>query len=332
MTKMKQSVVSTFSLKNRSRAQVMEKCFRYFDKFEDGEEVKVVIKPNLCRAMASETGATTDTTLVKDVIKHLHARGITNIRIVESDTHHRTAAEVFDRNGYRDLEENYDITCINLSKDETFTIEVKNILRKLKIPKSLILCDYFISIAKLKTHAEEKISCVLKNQFGCLPSKIKSVYHPYMSTTLTELNRIIKPDVCLIDGIVGMEGLGPTKGTPKKTNLIICGNDPVATDSVAAKIMGFDPYSVPHLQFAARNRLGNIENIKLLGDNITPIPFSFIPNDVYRLYRLEFQLEKVGQKIHDKFSRLSQISRRVGDLTREGGWSYVFSRFLNKIR
>jgi len=332
MTKMTQSVVSILSLKNRSRAQAMQECFKYFDKFENGEEVKVVIKPNLCRAMASETGATTDTTLVEDVIKHLHTKDITDIRIVESDTHHRTAEEVFDRNGYRDLEENYDITCINLSKDETFTMEVNNIPRKLKIPKSLILCDYFISIAKLKTHAEEKISCVLKNQFGCLPSKIKSVYHPYMSTTLTELNKIIKPDVCLIDGIVGMEGLGPTKGTPKKTNLIICGKDPVATDSVAARIMGFNPHSVPHLQFAAKHRLGNIDNIALIGDDIAPKPFSFIPNNVYRLYRLEFQFEKVGQKIHDKFSRVSQISRRVGDLVREGGWSYVFSRFLNKIR
>jgi uncharacterized protein (DUF362 family) len=310
----------------------MEKCFKYFNKFEEGEEVKVVIKPNLCRAMASETGATTDTTLVEDVINHLHTKDITNICIVESDTHHRTAEEVFSRNGYIDLEEKYDITCTNLSKDETFTMEVNNLPRKLRVPKSLILCDYFVSMAKLKTHAEEKISCVLKNQFGCIPAKFKSGYHPYMSITLTELNKIIKPDVCLIDGIVGMEGLGPTKGTPKKTNLIICGKDPVATDSVAAKIMGFDPNSVPHLRFAARNRLGNIDNIKLLGDDITPIPFAFIPNDVYRLYRLEFQFEKVGQKIHDKFSRLSQISRRVGDLIREGGWSYAFSRFLNKIR
>ncbi len=200
MTKMKQSVVSTYSLKNRSQAQAMQKCFKYFDKFEDGDGVKVVIKPNICRPMAPETGATTDPSIVEDVIKYLNMRDITDIRIVESNNQSRTAEEVFARNGYRDLEDKYDITCINLSKDETFTIEASDIPRKLRIPKTLILCDHFISIAKLKTHAEEKISCVLKNQFGCLPAKIKAVYHPYLSQTLTQLNKIIKPDVCLIDG------------------------------------------------------------------------------------------------------------------------------------
>ncbi|MFX1520449.1 MAG: DUF362 domain-containing protein [Promethearchaeota archaeon] len=330
---MKQSVVSTFSLKDRSRAQVMKHCFKYLNKFEEGDGVSVTIKPNLCRAMKSTTGATTDSTLVEAVIKYLlDEKAISSIKIVESDSVQRTAEEVFDRCGYRELEEKYNVKCVNLSKDDTFPVEDVSMPRRLRIPKTLVLSDYFISIAKLKTHAEEKISCVLKNQFGCIPSRIKSVYHPYMSETLTEVNKIIKPDVCLVDGIIGMEGLGPTKGTPKKSNLIICGNDPVATDAVAAKTMGLDPHSVPHLEFAAKQRIGNIEHIKLLGDEITPIPFSFIPNDVYNLYRLEIGFERVGQKIHDKFTRLSQISRRVGDLCREGGWSYVFTRFWNKIK
>ena len=66
-------------------------------------------------------------------------------------------------------------------------------------------------------------------------------FYPFMSKVLTDLNLVYKPDLCIIDGIPAMEGFGPTDGTPFLTNLLIMGNDPVATDSVAAQIMGFNP-------------------------------------------------------------------------------------------
>jgi uncharacterized protein (DUF362 family) len=54
----------------------------------------------------------------------------------------------------------------------------------------------------------------------------------------------------LIDGIIGMEGDGPTNGTPIDSGVIICGKDPVATDIVAAKFMGLDWNKIPLLREA----------------------------------------------------------------------------------
>jgi hypothetical protein len=49
----------------------------------------------------------------------------------------------------------------------------------------------------------------------------------------------------LIDGIVGMDGMGPMQGDPVRSDVVIGGTDPVAVDMVAARVMGFDWRKIP---------------------------------------------------------------------------------------
>lgn len=74
----------------------------------------------------------------------------------------------------------------------------------------------------------------------------------------------------MTDGRVGMEGQGPHDGTPVKLDLIIAGRDPVATDSVASLIMGFDPDRVPTLDLGSKRDMGtnNLHNIEIRGEDI----------------------------------------------------------------
>ena len=44
----------------------------------------------------------------------------------------------------------------------------------------------------------------------------------------------------IIDGIIGQQGQGPSMGDPLYTCLLLAGRDPVAVDTVAALVMGFD--------------------------------------------------------------------------------------------
>ena len=55
---------------------------------------------------------------------------------------------------------------------------------------------------------------------------------------------------CIIDGIVGMEGMGPMQGDPIQSNVLIGGCDPVVVDMVASRVMGFDWRKIPVIREA----------------------------------------------------------------------------------
>ena len=53
--------------------------------------------------------------------------------------------------------------------------------------------------------------------------------------------------VCIADGIVGMEGNGPTKGTDIHAGVLAYGDDPVEFDAKLTYLMGFDPDKLKHI-------------------------------------------------------------------------------------
>ena len=79
----------------------------------------------------------------------------------------------------------------------------------------------------------------------------------------------------VINGFVAMEGSGPVHGTPVQMGLILAGRDPVSTDSVASKVMGFDPHAIYHIQRAAQKGLGRIDDVEVVGERIEVVAREF---------------------------------------------------------
>ncbi len=71
----------------------------------------------------------------------------------------------------------------------------------------MALSNYFSSVAVAKTHGLTNITGVIKNLFGLLPRKNKSFYHPHINDVIIDLNRFVKLGLCIVDAIVGMEGV-----------------------------------------------------------------------------------------------------------------------------
>ena len=72
-----------------------------------------------------------------------------------------------------------------------------------------------------------------------------------LSQKLVDLLKVVKPSLNIVDGVVGMEGYGPTRGgIPKEIGLIAAGKDPVAVDAVCSKIMGYDPMFIDTTRIA----------------------------------------------------------------------------------
>jgi uncharacterized protein (DUF362 family) len=296
------------------------------DGFRPREGSTIVIKPNLCSARKPpESGATTRVCVVESVINYINAQNLNcKIVIVEGDSD-RSADEAFRRLGYADLEKKYsNVRLVNLSKDKTVKIvpEKSKKLVTIEIPETLLFMDYFISIANLKCHVNERITCIWKNQWGCLPYKpVRMRLHPFLKEALFDINTLFWADLCIVDGIIGLAGPGPIEGTPVHVGKILCSKDPLATDVVAARIIGVSPKKVPHLKYALKQLHRKPESVFTVGCENKTINFKFITRRQYLLYGLSFRVRKLSEYVANVgfvFSLSAYALRSIGfsELTR----------------
>lgn len=263
------------------RARMFELLDLLADRIQIPEQARVVVKVNLCLLLDCETGATIDPRLVKHLAEWLlERRRVSEIIIAESDATALNADRAYYGLGWDQVLGGLPNTrYLNLTRDERVSVELDGLyLKRVELARTFVEADYTISFAKLKTHSMQVISCVMKNQFGVLPEKLKVIYHPHLAEVICDLVRVRPPDLCLVDGLVAQEGPGPVAGIPRLMRLLIGGTDAVATDQVCARLMGKNPRQVPHLRLAAATRLGasQYETVGCCLDEAAQ-DFAFIP-------------------------------------------------------
>lgn len=154
-------------------------------------------------------------------------------------------------------------------------------LKELYLPKTALGVDFLVSVAKLKTHHWAGVTLSLKNMFGIVPGGCygwpKNVLHwAGIDNSILDINAAARPDFAIIDGIIGMEGNGPVQGTPKPAGVLLFGDDPVAVDATACRVMGLKPEKVPYLDRAG-TLLGHLNASKIhqLGEKVEAVRTSF---------------------------------------------------------
>lgn len=216
----------------------------------------VVIKPNLCYYWDYTTGQTTDPKFAAALINVLRKKvsSSINISIVESDASAMKCKHAFKMLSYEKLAQDYDVRLINLSEDACNPIEVTvgNQSFDLMIPKTIQNADLKINVPKIKYTMEPiKLTCALKNIYGCNPYPRKYKYHSRLGEAIVAINKAMKFDLCIIDGNI-VSGI-----QPRKLGLVMASKDPVAIDVAAAEIAGINPKTIKYLQLAKKEGLGN---------------------------------------------------------------------------
>jgi len=146
-------------------------------------------------------------------------------------------------------------------------------------------CDFIISASKLKTHGLSYYTGAVKNLFGCIPGLEKAGTHAShpdknrFNRLLCDLCELLRPAFSITDGVVGMEGAGPTNGTPKAANVIGGAINPYALDLAMCECVSFAAGSVPVLTAAARDGLvpRSARELELIGDRFEPFKTTFTP-------------------------------------------------------
>ena len=241
----------------------------------------VIIKPNICTISDGTGHSVTDVKVVEAITRLILEtdQGLA-IKIIESDSQSKYADEAFEKFGYTDLEstlldEGFDFSLVNLSKSPLLKANFKGrYFDNPELPDLLVKQHYYVTVAAAKTHYLTFITGALKNQFGVLPRKDQSFYHPDIDDVIIDLNQLIEPDLCIVDARVGVEGWNGPKTRPLGT--FILGHKPASVDATIARIMGFEPREIKHIVESSHLDLGSIDP-DVLGESIDSVQVSFNP-------------------------------------------------------
>jgi len=240
---------------------------------------RVLLKPNLVRAMAPETAATTHPTLVAAVAKQVVALGAHAI-IADSAGGPFTKGVL--RNLYRKTGMDWaaEVSGAELNMD-TRASQVAcpegRMLHRLDVIQALLDADAVINLAKLKTHNLTALTMCVKNLFGIVPGAIKIGYHAKLQDRerfcegLLDILAYARPVLNILDAVVGMDGEGPSGGDPHSIGALIAGTDALAVDLVGAAAVGFQADQVLTLRVAQRLGLtsGELVDIERVGDPLS---------------------------------------------------------------
>jgi uncharacterized protein (DUF362 family) len=244
--------------------ECMERC-RWRDWVP--ENAKVVIKPNLCTAVPEKVEMSNTAPEITEAVCEVLAERTGRIVVGESDGLREGADSAIRVSGYLELARDLGVEVVNFSRQPWVPVECGP-AGKVELPRTLLEADVFITLPVLKTHALTWFTGALKNQWGCLPQHDRILFHRWLDPMLVALQRRLRPAFALMDGIVGMEGRGPTNGKPRRMDVLLASCDAVALDAAAMRLIGLDPRRARHVRMAAEAGLGRFEEqeIELDGD------------------------------------------------------------------
>ena len=237
---------------------------------------KVLLKLNLILKKRPEEAVTTHPSVVEAVV-HLvqEAGGIPIIGDSPGGPYTVSALRaIYERTGLREVAER---TGAILNEDvgqTTIQHPEGKLAKSFTITNCVLDADVIIPISKLKTHLSMTFTGAVKILFGVIPGLLKSEYHFKMfknddfADLLVDIATWVKPALSIMDGIVAMEGNGPTAGETRNIGALILSTDPFALDVVATDIIGLKPETVPTIMAArVRGLTSRLDEIELTGDS-----------------------------------------------------------------
>ena len=238
------------------------------------EGMTVIIKANLVSAMKPEEAATTHPVLLSVLTEMLVERGA---KVIIGDSpgglyNSMHLSKVYNATGLHECEKYGALLNMDFGEG-TAHFEDAKVCNTFAYTTYLDRADLIINFCKLKSHGMMGMSCAAKNIFGVIPGVIKPEYHyrfpsyEEFADMLLDLDEYFHPTISIADAVVGMEGNGPTAGTPREMGCIIASRSPHTLDTVAAEILGFERSELPILDAAYRRGIApeSFAEVKLFG-------------------------------------------------------------------
>ena len=223
---------------------------------------KVLVKVNICGGVPDRKGTFTSLE-VADALADLILSAGGEPTFADADMIWVKFWPAAKEAGYVDWAEKKGVGLVNLSETEivNFNFGSECALGIEKVSKQLIDADVIISVPAMKTHLLTGVTLAMKNMYGTFPDIDKAKFHKMgIEETILGVNSAFTPHLVVMDGSVGGEAIGPLSADPVNFQTIIASNDVVTGDSVACRLMGYDPMQIVHIKMAQEAGLGSISS------------------------------------------------------------------------
>ena len=255
--------------------------------------MNVLVKPNLLTDSPPEDAVVTHPEVVRAVGRLVKKAGGAVWVGDSPGGYGKNIDQIYEKSGLRHIAVEEDFELVKFTT-ATFVDGIP-------IAKQVFDADLMISIPKLKSHCVTVMTGAIKNTFGTVTGLYKAECHSRspkeidLARILVKVHSIAKPALTVVDGIVGMEGDGPSGGNPRPMNVLIAGEDAVAIDSCIAKMVGLEPLDLSVTKEAYGAGLGeaDLAKIQVVGDSLDSfiakdfkfpktMPLRMIPNPILR--------------------------------------------------
>lgn len=244
----------------------------------------VLIKPNLTIPSASGSGNVTDSRVLRAVIELCREAGAKRVAVADGSGG-GDSFDIMRQAGYEDVLKATGTQFVDLNRDEVVYRRLADFdgMPEYALAKSAAEAAVLISVAVLKTHVSANVTLTCKNLIGIAARQVygrprQRLHDAGVQRVTADLVRLKPPDFAIVDGVVGLEGESPMRGTPVPMNIIIAGRSAVSVDAVVAAVMDFEPQRIEQLSLLSKRGAGVIDlaQIELRG-----VPLS----DVRRHFR-----------------------------------------------
>jgi uncharacterized protein (DUF362 family) len=230
---------------------------------------RVLLKPNL---VEYEPGAVINThpSVIVGAAIAMRNAGAAEVVVGEGPGHQRDLEYLLTATGLSDHLREHRIEFVDLNTDDVEWRQLASNfsgIGRIALPVSVLRADLVVSMPKLKTHHWTGMTCAMKNLFGVVPGAVygwpKNLLHQHgIDGPIVDLVATVRPGLTIVDGILGMEGDGPIRGTPHAFGVLAMSRDPIAADATCARVLGFDAAKLPYLE-AASEFLGNLQERRI---------------------------------------------------------------------
>lgn len=323
--------------------ELLERCIELLGGWSAtiGHPDYVVVKPNIVEVPFPATGGSvvTDPRLLEALVQALRDYGIRRVVVAEGRSVNlkhegHGPRQAFEKLGFDRVIRRAGGEVLGWDEEPYVPIDVPGgeLYEKVNVPRSLVECDAFISVPKLKTHCQTGITVGMKAMQGVFSVDEKVDYHnEAFPWKIVDMLRALRPTVTIVDGLIAGEGYGPIYTEPVEMNILLASQDVVAVDAVAASVIGMDPLEVPLTRLGHSEGIGtaDMERIEIRGESIESVrrvfkrPIWWNPIGAARNVRVfaggacRFCLAQIGAaltrlKLEGKLDELDEICVIVG--------------------
>jgi uncharacterized protein (DUF362 family) len=253
---------------------------------------RVVVKPNL--AYPYPPPATTDPSVVEAVARLCVEAGAREVLVGDSSSYSCknilgygkwSNMDVIRSTGMDKAAERAGAKVVDFDAEKWASVTIPGgvILGKTEIASPMLEADVVVNVPAMKTHLETLATLAIKNYHGIIPDRWKIQYHKdEISQKIVDIHKAVKTHLVVMDGLLGMEGLGPRMGSPVRMDLVLASSDTVAIDAVTSLVMGIEPDELETTRLALAQGIGTacLDSIRAVGLGIEEVKRPFRRPDV----------------------------------------------------